>query len=76
MLTKKPVVVSVNRGHRELVKDGETGFMTNDQEKFVENIVELFEDNELRSSMVSKAYEYAKAYTVQSTIEEFKVILE
>ena len=76
MLTKKPVVVSQNRGHRELVKDGETGFITSDDKQIEDSIVRLFEDKELYSNIAERAYEYAKAYTVQSTIEEFKTILE
>ena len=76
MLAKKPVVVSENRGHRELVKDGETGFMTNDKRKFEENIISLYKDKELYLQIVEKAYDYAKAYTVQSTIDEFKSVLE
>lgn len=76
MLTKKPVVVSVNRGHRELVKDGETGFMTNDMSQFVDDVVRLFEDKELYSQIAEKACDYAKAYTLQSTIKEFNRILE
>lgn len=76
MLTKKPVVVSVNRGHRELVKDGETGFMTNDLHAFVEDVVKLYEDKQLYSDMTERAYEYAQNYTLASTMEEFKRILE
>ena len=76
MLTKKPVVVSENRGHRELVKDGETGFMTNDMSQFIDDIVRLFEDKELYSQIAEKACDYAKVYTLQSTIKEFNRILE
>ncbi len=76
MLTKKPVVVSVNRGHRELVKDGETGFMTNDLERFMQNIVSLYEDKSLYDGITEKACEYAQSYTIKSTMEEFKCVLE
>ncbi|MBQ7373252.1 MAG: glycosyltransferase [Clostridia bacterium] len=76
MLAKKPVVVSENRGHRELVKDGETGFMTNDIKQFEDAIIKLYKDQELYLDIAEKAYSYAKAYTVQSTIEEFRSILE
>lgn len=76
MLTKKPVVVSVNRGHKELVKDGENGFMTNDLERFTSDIVKLYEDKQLYNKIAEKAYDYAQSYTIASTIEEFKKILE
>lgn len=76
MLTKKPVVVSENRGHRELVKDGETGFMTNDLEKYTETIVKLAEDKKLYEEITERAWQYAQSYTATSTMEEFKSILE
>jgi DeoR/GlpR family transcriptional regulator of sugar metabolism len=60
----------------ELVKDGETGFMTNDMSQFVNDVVRLFEDKELYSQIAEKACDYAKAYTLQSTIKEFNRILE
>ena len=76
MLTKKPVVVSENRGHRELVKDGETGFMTNDLQKYTETIVKLAEDKKLYEEITERAWQYAQSYTATSTMEEFKSILE
>ncbi len=75
MLTKRPVVASINRGHRELIIDGETGFMTNDQLTFVESIEKLYKDKCLYEQMVEKAFDNAQNYTIVKTIEEFKQIL-
>lgn len=75
MLTKRPVVVSENRGHRELVKDGITGFMTNDAEKFVHSIIALHDDKELYNLITEKAYERAQRYTISSVKEEITDVL-
>lgn len=72
MLTKKPVVVSVNRGHRELVEDGKTGFITNDKDKFFNAIVDLSVNKELYDTIAENAYKYAQNYTIKSAMQEFK----
>ncbi|MBQ3235617.1 MAG: glycosyltransferase [Clostridia bacterium] len=71
MLTKKPVVVSVNRGHRELVPNSEIGFMTNDEAEFTKAIVDLYNDKELYDNVANSAYDYAKSYALSSTEREF-----
>lgn len=76
MLTKRPVVASVNRGHRELIKDGETGFITNEKDKYFENIVSLFEDKNLYQNIAKNAYDYAQSYTIKSTINEFEEFID
>jgi glycosyltransferase EpsD len=72
MLTKRPVVASVNRGHRELIKDRETGFITNEKDKYFENIVSLFEDKNLYQNIAKNAYDYAQSYIISATINEFQ----
>ena len=71
MLTKRPVVASVNRGHRELIKDGETGFMTFDQDKYLESILELYNNPSKKDKICEKAYLFAKGYSLSSTVAEF-----
>lgn len=75
MLAKRPVVASINRGHRELISDGENGFMTNDQTEFVEDIVKLYQDKALYEKIAEKAFKNAQSYTIIATMEEFKQIL-
>ena len=75
MLAKRPVVASINRGHRELISDGENGFMTNDQTEFVEDIVKLYQDKALYEKIAEKAFENVQSYTIIATMEEVKQIL-
>lgn len=75
MLAKRPVVASVNRGHKELIKNGQNGFITNKQEEFIDNIVCLYENKELNKQIAENAFDYAKSYTLNQTMKEFKVLL-
>lgn len=72
MLTKRPVVASINRGHKELIIDGENGFMTNDQATFIEDVIKLYQDKASCVDMVEKAFEFVQNYTIQSTMKEFE----
>lgn len=71
MLAKRPVVASVNRGHRELIKDGETGFITSNSNEYKNRIIELYNSPELINEISEKAFEYAKGYSISSTVGEF-----
>lgn len=75
MLTKRPVIASVNRGHRELIIDSETGFITNDWNVFFNDIIKLYLDAQLYEKLTNNAFDYAKSYTSKETIEEFKEVL-
>ncbi len=72
-LTGVPVVASENRGHRELVSDGESGLMSD--EGMAENIVRLYEDRELRERLTGNAYNSAQNYTVEAVKRELFNIL-
>lgn len=72
-LTGVPVVASENRGHRELIKDGETGLMSD--ELFCDNIIKLYNDPVLRADISHKAEDFASAYTVKSVKKELFEIL-
>lgn len=75
MLTKRPVVASINRGHRDLIINGKTGFMTNDEIAFSDYIVRLYQDETLYAQMAENAFEYAQNYTIRTVMNEFKQIL-
>lgn len=75
MLAKRPVVVSVNRGHRELVQNGINGFITDNASQFIEDIVLLSRDRELYTQIVERAYLSAQDYTNQFSMHEFKQIM-
>ncbi len=75
MLTKRPVVASVNRGHKELISDDETGFMTDNSEEFINQIISLSKDSKLYEAISENAFNYAQSYTIKSTINEFEGFL-
>ena len=76
MLCKKPVVVSSNRGHKELVKKGFNGFIfkADDIEGYTEAIKELVENKAERNSYGENGYRKAKRYTADFVKKELKAI--
>ena len=78
MLCAKPIVASVNRGHRELVRDGESGFLVppDDIDAYAEAIRVLFADRERAVQYGMAWYLAAKQYTVSSVKDELSSILD
>ncbi len=76
MLNRNPVVASVNRGHRELVKDGETGYLVpvDDDHQMAEHVIRLLTDDRLAAEIGQKAYDYAKSYTFTNVKKELEQI--
>lgn len=76
MLTENPVVVSVNRGHRELVQDGQNGYLVavDDSKSMSERVLELLREDAKRTQMGQNARTYAKQYGVKSVKRELKQI--
>lgn len=62
MLTSNPVVASVNRGHRELIHDGENGYLVNSVDLMAEQVIRLLSDNQLKAKIGSAARSYAQDY--------------
>ena len=77
MLCQKPVVASVNRGHTELVDDGNTGYLLapEDVAGFADRIFRLSQEPELSVKMGTAGFEKAQAYTVEAVKREFEKIL-
>ena len=77
MLCKKPMVASANRGHNELVAEGETGYILSpeDAEGFADRIEALANDEALRERMGEAAYERALLYTVAAVQDKLRGIL-
>ena len=67
MLCKKPVVASVNRGHRELVKDGTNGFLLSpeSEEEYAEHIFLLSQNNKIAQSFGDSGFKIAQKYTFE-----------
>ena len=76
MLSRTPVVLSNNRGHRELVQDGKTGFLVNvnDDKAMLERIIQLIKDEKLREQIADNAYVYALDYGFKSVKKELDKI--
>lgn len=68
MLCKKAVVATFNRGHRELVEDGRTGWLIQpgDAEAMAQRIYELYNDPALAEAMGNAGFDKAQAYTVDA----------
>ena len=77
MLCKKPVVASHNRGHDELVREGETGFLfdAGDDERLAALLRRLAEEPELRKTLGEAGAAAARPYAVRSTREELSRLL-
>ena len=65
MLAETPVVATKNRGHRELLRNGETGFLVDvdDDITLEKRVVELLSDEKMYERIQMNAKNYAKAYT-------------
>lgn len=75
MLSGTPVVASTNRGHKELIQDGKTGFLVsvNDDRAMADRVLELINDNVIAEQMRQSAFQYAKYFSftvVKKELEE------
>ena len=77
MLCKKPVVASHNRGHDELVTEGETGslLVPDDASCFADAILSMARDSAQRKTLGEHAAVKAGAYTVNTVRQELLSIL-
>ena len=64
MLSANPVVATQNRGHRELIRQGENGFLVdvNDDAAMAAQVLQLLEDDENRQQIGTTACSFAKQY--------------
>lgn len=76
MLCRKAVVASVNRGHKELVTDGITGFLINpgDADAMADKILTIYHNRKLAEQMGRSGYGKAKVYTAESVRRELEVV--
>ncbi len=74
MLTGNPVVASVNRGHRELIRDAENGYLVQSVEEMSERVLEILTDAELKIQIGSAARDYAHDYGFVNVEKELKEI--
>ncbi|MBO6264364.1 MAG: glycosyltransferase family 4 protein [Clostridia bacterium] len=76
MLSGTAVVASNNRGHRELIKDGETGFIVNcdDDVAMADRVNQLISDSDKRDSMAKAAEQYALQFDYSNVKKELRFI--
>lgn len=76
MFSGKPVVATVDRGHKEMVKQGENGFLypQGNQEQFVEAVTFMYEHHERRIEMGRNAYESIQKFRLENSLAEMEKI--
>lgn len=78
MLCAKPVVGSINRGHKELIENMTNGFLVKPlhTKEYEEAIIKIYIDRDLRLRMAEKGTLIAQKYTRESVVEELSKIYE
>lgn len=76
MLSNTPVVVSKNRGHRELIQDGKNGYLVdvNNDKAMFEKVLNLLKHEETNTYITQNAYDYALDYGFKSVKKELERI--
>ena len=76
MLSGTPVVATVNRGHRELIRNGETGFLVavDDAAGMEERVKTIFADDALRAALQDAALASANHYSRTAVEQELERI--
>jgi phosphatidylinositol alpha-mannosyltransferase len=73
---KKPVIASNIDGLREIIVNGETGFLVNTPKEIVEKLTLLYQNQELRNQMGIKGREYVKKFNWDNAAKEYEKIYE
>lgn len=78
MICKKAIIASNNRGHRELVNDGVTGYLVNpnDSQQFSRYIKELLEDKEKRITFGLNGFDKVQAFKTVNVKKELEQIYD
>jgi len=76
MLSANPVVATVNRGHKELIKDGENGHLVkpDDADTMASRVLKLLEDCNRKNQFSKNAYDLAMDYCFTSVKKELDEI--
>ena len=76
MLSETPVVASYNRGHRELIKHGKTGFLVkvDDVASMSKYVLGLLGNDKVRRNIVTEAHKYAISYGFENVKSELERI--
>ncbi|MDO4413641.1 MAG: glycosyltransferase family 4 protein [Erysipelotrichaceae bacterium] len=77
MLCRKPVLASINRGHKELVSSGENGYLfdPDDYVSLAARIAEIANDKDLAMRFGECGFNRAQAYTSDHVWEELEALI-
>lgn len=78
MLCGNPVVATKNRGHNELISDGKTGYLVeqDDDASLAERIIRILSDPEYAKTMGIQGNAAAQAYSAESVKKELEQIYD
>lgn len=78
MLMKKAALVSDNRGHRELVENGKTGYIvgSGDVGAFADRLELMHDDRALLSAMGDEAYKRSALYAAENVVKEIEKVYD
>lgn len=73
-----PLVLSDNRGHRELCRDGYNGYTVapNDDSAMAEKIKQLINDKELYTRISNNGIEYAQGFSKERVLKEMETVYD
>ena len=76
MFSGIPVVATVDRGHKEMIIDGENGFMfpQNDHDGFIQKVVYMYNNPEERKRMGKRAYEIIQKFKLENSLKEMEKV--
>ena len=69
-----PIIAMDNRGHRELVKDDENGFIIKTREQMKQKIEKILCDKELKQRLIENGKEKSKKYEISTIIKSVEKI--
>lgn len=74
MMSGTPVVASNNRGHRELIQDGENGFLFNidNADVLADRVIDIFKNSDLRKTISQNALVKSSLYSYYSVKKELE----
>jgi len=67
-----PIIVTDNRGHRELIKNGENGFLVclNETKEFSKVVMEMFYSENLRIQFKEKNFKVIQQFSIENVLKE------
>lgn len=74
MASGLPVIAVENRGHRALVREGETGYLVHDEKEMCDKIRLLLTDDELRRSLSAGALERVQKFSTPRVLTELSAL--